>query len=169
MQRVLLGAFEVREEAYAAQAVISDLTLSKMNGALHAKEVKKSTIPDKQMLPNLGYGRLWTTQAILDFQTMKKKAETDELAMKKKRKNQRAAQKAGKAAVENEWQEIRVKHEEEVKEWGIKCRNLKENGAKAKDLPKKLTHVTKKGLVALRQPPEPEELEEEDDNGDGSD
>ena len=164
-----IGAFETREEAYAAQAIISDLTLSKMNGALHAKEVKKSTKPDKQMLPNLGYGRLWSTQAILDFQTAKKKAETDDLAEKKKRKDKRAAQKAGKEAIEKEWQEIKAKHEEEVKEWGIKCQNLREKGTKGKDLPKKPTHIIKKDLAALCQPPEPEEPEEEDGNGDGSD
>ncbi|KAE9396189.1 hypothetical protein BT96DRAFT_1040739 [Gymnopus androsaceus JB14] len=137
MQRVLLEYLrhETREEAYAGQTIISDLTLSKINGTLHAKEMKKSTKPDKQMLPNLGYGRLWSTQAILDFQIMKK-VENDDLAEKKKRKDKRAAQKAGKEAIEKEWQEIKAKHEEEVKEWGIKCQNLQEKDTKGKDLPK---------------------------------
>ncbi|KIK54921.1 hypothetical protein GYMLUDRAFT_1021766 [Collybiopsis luxurians FD-317 M1] len=56
------------EKIYAAQAVLQDMTLSKMNSALHTKEVKKSAKPDKEVLPNAGFGRLWTEAKVAEFQ-----------------------------------------------------------------------------------------------------
>jgi hypothetical protein len=45
--------------------------------------------------------------------------------------------KAAKAAIEEEWNEIVKKHNEAVVAWAAECQRLREEGVRAKDLPKK--------------------------------
>ncbi|KAE9387116.1 hypothetical protein BT96DRAFT_838124 [Gymnopus androsaceus JB14] len=148
-----LDAYKEREEIYAAQAVIQDLTLEKMNQALHAKEEKKrrkNAKADNEVLPNQGLGRLWTDTHVLEFQERKRDRLAEELAQKESRKAARVSKKTKKAALEDEWKEIQEEHAVACLNWNTTCEGLQSQGViKKRDLPKKPTHITKKALTAL--------------------
>ncbi|KAF8827455.1 hypothetical protein HHX47_DHR4000222 [Lentinula edodes] len=129
-----VDAFAKQEEIYAAQSVIQDMSLMKMNRALRAKEKKKGSKRDNEVLPNQGLGRLWTEQGILDFQRRKKDRLSDEAAQKEQRKAKRSSKKAAKGELKAEWKNIKDKHEREVKAWTTECALLRDKGVKAKDL-----------------------------------
>ncbi|KAJ3768260.1 hypothetical protein FB446DRAFT_650743 [Lentinula raphanica] len=143
-----IAAFADREETLEAQMVIQDMTLVKMKAALHAKETKKAEKNDNEVLLNDGMGRLWTDARILEYQQKKRAEKEQEAAEKEQRKQQRSSKKALKTTIESEWAAIKKKHEEDLEKWGRLCTELKGKGAKAKDLPKKPSHETKKSLVA---------------------
>lgn len=146
--KVVVEAFQNREEMYAAQAVMQDMTLSKMNWALHVKEEKGKNKPDKEVLPNKGLGRLWTDERILGFQQRKKTAQAQEEVDKKARLVERESKKEKKGALEKEWKEIKVKHAEWVEAWSKTCEQHWANGTRVRDLPRKPTHISKKDLAA---------------------
>jgi len=133
--KVVVEAFQNREEMYAAQAVMQDMTLSKMNWALHVKEEKGKNKPDKEVLPNKGLGRLWTDERILGFQQRKKTAQAQEEVDKKARLVERESKKEKKGALEKEWKEIKVKHAEWVEAWSKTCEQHWANGTRVRDLP----------------------------------
>ncbi|KAJ3915273.1 hypothetical protein F5877DRAFT_48881 [Lentinula edodes] len=141
-------AYGEREETYAAQMVLQDMTLSKMNRALHAKEKKRAEKPDNEVLPNEGMGRLWTDTRILEFQQTKKASKAKEDAEREERKRRKALNKVAKETAENEWKSIKKKHDEAVQKWLAVCASLRIKGAKVKELPKKPTRMTKKDLMA---------------------
>ncbi|KAF5378013.1 hypothetical protein D9757_009862 [Collybiopsis confluens] len=158
-----IAAFSDREETLSAQMVVQDMTLVKLNAALHAKEVKKGRKNDNEVLPNDGMGRLWSDVRILEYQKKKKADKEQELAEKEVRKQQRSSKKALKGLINAEWEAIKEKHSEDIEKWNTTCVGLKEKGVKAKDLPKKPSRETKKSLVARLSGNDSEESEEETD------
>ncbi|KAJ3925848.1 MAG: hypothetical protein NXY57DRAFT_861817, partial [Lentinula lateritia] len=150
----------------ATQSIIQDMSLMKMNRALRAKEKKKGWKRDNEVLPNQGLGRLWTEQGILDFQRRKKDRLSDEAVQKEQRKAKRSSKKAAKGELEAEWKNIKGKHEGQVKAWTTECAQLWKKGVKAKDLPRKPAHISKKALTALclQNEPEPDSQSNTDDD-----
>ncbi|THV00840.1 hypothetical protein K435DRAFT_963806 [Dendrothele bispora CBS 962.96] len=142
------------EETWAAQAVLQDMTLSKMNKVVHAKEEERAAKKDKSSLtlpgPGEGYGRIWTDQAILDYKRKKREEEEREAAEKKQRATEKEEMRAKRAEIEADWKDIMEKHRLAVTEWEEDCKILKEQKVKKKDWPPKPTHISKKELTAKR-------------------
>ncbi|KAE9394686.1 hypothetical protein BT96DRAFT_998288 [Gymnopus androsaceus JB14] len=112
---------------------MQDMTLSKMNWALHAKEEKRKNKPDKE---NFG------------ISAEEKGGTGTRRGDKSARLAERESKKEKKGALEKEWKEIKVKHVERVEAWSKTCKQHQANGTRVRDLPQKPTHISKKDLAA---------------------
>ncbi|KAJ3748676.1 hypothetical protein DFH05DRAFT_1391070 [Lentinula detonsa] len=158
-----VAAFADREETLAAQAVVQDMALIKLNSALHSKEMKKAENDGSDVL-NDGMGRLWSDARILEYQKRKRTEKVRKAAEKERRKELRSSKKALKTMIDAEWATIKEKHDENLQKWNKMCTELKEKGFKAKDLPKKPCHETKRSVIARLSGCDSEESEEDTDN-----
>ncbi|KAF5344651.1 hypothetical protein D9758_016410 [Tetrapyrgos nigripes] len=148
--KTLVDVHRENEEAWAAQAVLQDLQLKKMKRVIVAQEERKKDKGDKDNTslpgPSEGYGRIWSAEDILELKRKKWEGEEQEAREKKERVKNKEDMKIKKAAFEAEWKKIIEGHKRAVDKWNEECRQLKENGAKKKDWPRKPTHISKKDL-----------------------
>ncbi|KIK66807.1 hypothetical protein GYMLUDRAFT_55468 [Collybiopsis luxurians FD-317 M1] len=100
---------------------------------------------------------------ILEDQQKKKAEKEQELVEKEARKQQRSPKRALKGMINAEWAVIKEKHKEDAEKWEMTCAELKEKGIRAKDLPKRPSHETKKSLVACLSSNDSKESDEETD------
>ncbi|THV00391.1 DDE-domain-containing protein [Dendrothele bispora CBS 962.96] len=164
------------EETWAAQSVLQDMTLVKMNKVIHSKEEEKAARKNQSGLalpgPGEGYGCIWTDEAILDYKRKKREEEERETEEKKQKAKEKEDARARKVALETEWKDIMEKHHSAVHEWEECCERLKKRGVKRKEWPKKPTHISKKDLTEKRlgkQPSHSENSIPNDINNEGND
>jgi hypothetical protein len=124
------------EEVYAAQAVVQDLTLVKMNKTVYAYEQRKKKKKGLS-LPMEGYGRFWTNMDIIQMKRKQQDAAAQEIADKLKREEVRNQNKELQENIERDWKRMKLTHEKAVKLWEVQCAEMKVEGVRRKDLPKK--------------------------------
>jgi hypothetical protein len=147
--RDIIRTHQVMEERTAAQLIIQDSHLNKLNQVLHTRENKKKS--DRTILFAEGYGRHLTSEESIGLvrdQKERKEKEAEEL---EQRRVARVDRKAAKAALQEEWKEIVKKHNEAVEGWVGECNRLRAEGVRAKDLPKKPKRPLKPKLPAEEQ------------------
>lgn len=123
-----------QQEGDNAKLVVQDLTLRKIKEALNAKE-NKST--DKRKLFADGKAHLWTSDEVIQNLRALGEARVLKEQQKVARKEARACSKATKAQLEEQWAAIKAAHIESIMIWEAECQKLKEQGVRAKHLPKK--------------------------------
>jgi Tfp pilus assembly protein FimV len=139
-----LVAREHMEEGMAAQLVVQNLTLTKLNEALNRKENKKKN--DRTVLFN-GRGLCLTADEIRDRLVAMAQQREDEAAEKEQRVTDRTAKRNQRATFEAEWANMKHAHEVEVKGWEEKCVQLGAEGFPKKDWPKKPNRPKKAQLL----------------------
>lgn len=117
-----------------ATLVIQNLAMRKAARALRKKEGGK--IKSRSFFPQ-GLGRILTTP---DFETILLDNETERTT----KANEKAAKKAARAAskqqnvdLARQWEEIKAAHNTAIAVWEETCSKLKQQGVRAKDLPRK--------------------------------
>lgn len=147
--RDIIRTHQVMEERTAAQLILQDAHLNKLNQVLHTRENKKKS--ERTILFAEGYGRHLTSEESIGLvrdQKERKEKEAEEL---EQRRVAQVDRKAAKAALQEEWKEIMKKHNEVVERWVGECNRLWAEGVRAKDLPKKPKHPLKPKLPAEEQ------------------
>ncbi|THU87187.1 hypothetical protein K435DRAFT_682111, partial [Dendrothele bispora CBS 962.96] len=155
------------QEVYAAQTVIQDMTLMKMNQAVMVKEEEKRSKKHPNFtLPNQGFGQIWTDQKVLEVMQLHEEEKACEEAEAAERVRIRMEKQKAKAEAELKWKRIVEDHKAQVEAWKEECQTQKSRGIKVKDLPPKPKKMTKKVFLALTLGPEGEkdgvEVEGED-------
>ncbi|KAF5366019.1 hypothetical protein D9758_006716 [Tetrapyrgos nigripes] len=143
---------KLNQETMAAQAVIADLHLQKMNQIIYSKEqekIAKEHANNKFVLPNPGHGHIWTKEAVADTLKKKKEAKEKEAAEQAERVRKREETSQKKAALELEWKNCREEHKKAVEAWQEDCKKACAAGIKTKDLPSKPKCIKKKALTTL--------------------
>jgi hypothetical protein len=133
--RDIIRTHQVMEERTAAQLIIQDAHLNKLNQVLHTRENKKKS--DHTILFAEGYGRHLTSEGSIGLVRDQKERKELEAEKLEQRRVARVDRKAAKAALQEEWKEIVKKHNEAVEGWVGECNRLRAEGLRAKDLPKK--------------------------------
>ncbi|THV02304.1 hypothetical protein K435DRAFT_852952 [Dendrothele bispora CBS 962.96] len=109
--RTQVNALRKNQEVYAAQSVIRDLTLLKMNQTIWEHEDEKALKKSSITLPNKGYGCLWTEEKIMDYMREKRAEEEREAREKETWMRKHEEQKDRKAVLDAEWKWLKEKHE----------------------------------------------------------
>ncbi|KAK6988412.1 hypothetical protein R3P38DRAFT_3332069 [Favolaschia claudopus] len=129
------GAREAISAGQNAQLIVQNMTMNKLQKALHEKEKGKKS--DRTLMFPGGKGRHLTADEVivqkLALEEAKKKEEVDKAA----KKTRREARKAEKAEIEEKWKGMLAAHAAAVEAWKERCARLREAGTRAKDLPKK--------------------------------
>ncbi|KAJ7924759.1 hypothetical protein B0H13DRAFT_1863622 [Mycena leptocephala] len=156
--RKLLRAHEVISEGQNAQLIVQNIGMGKMKAALFEKEKGKNS--DRTILFPGGKGRHLTADEVIVQKRALENAKAQEATDKATKKAKREAKKAEKERLEAEWRVMLEDHATAIEGWAGRCVQLKANGAKAKDLPKKPKSPLK---------PKPKDDDDEDDeSGDES-
>ncbi|THU88714.1 hypothetical protein K435DRAFT_584237, partial [Dendrothele bispora CBS 962.96] len=150
--KLVVDGLRENEEIYMAQSVLQDMTLVKMNKTIRAREEEKAAKQNRENLalpgPGEGYGRIWSTQEILDYKRKKREEEERDEMEKEKRRNDKKDIAEKKKAIELEWKKILAEHQTAVESWETVCQKLKDEGIKKKDWPRKPSHISKKELTS---------------------
>ncbi|KAJ3825962.1 hypothetical protein F5880DRAFT_1477183 [Lentinula raphanica] len=163
---------EKNQEVWAAQAVLQDMTLLKMNRVVYEREEEKKNKKSGLMLPNPGYGRIWTDDSVAQKlretreERARKQAEKEANVMRKDQLKEKRKE------MERRWKETIDNHRKEVEAHKEKCAQLRAAGTRIKDLPPKPKHISKKDLSAQiigRGTPEVEKELEGEGEGEQSD
>ncbi|KAF7364640.1 hypothetical protein MVEN_00333300 [Mycena venus] len=132
------------------------MAMGKLKQALFEKETGKKS--DRTVLFPGGKGRHLTSDEVIEQKRALENAKAKEAAEKVTKQVKREAKKAEKERLEAEWKLMLEEHATAVDEWAGRCLQLKTNGTKAKDLPKRLKRPLK---------PKPRQSDDEDDESGG--
>ncbi|KAH6885999.1 hypothetical protein BKA70DRAFT_1123458 [Coprinopsis sp. MPI-PUGE-AT-0042] len=128
-------------EGCHATMVIQNFHLIKQNGALHGKELQKTS--NRTSTLDTSRGQCYSTEEVLaDLRAKRARKEAEE-ARKKAGRDVRAARKEAKAQIEAEWARIKSQHAENCEAWKKACNQLKSEGVPKKEWPKAPTRPRK--------------------------
>jgi hypothetical protein len=159
--RTIIRTHEVIEERSAAQLIVQNAHLNKLNKALHARENKNNS--ERTVLFANGYGRHLTCPESISLVWNQKERKEREAVEKVQRQEARGACKAAKAAAEVEWKAIVTAHERALKEWVDECEILRAQNVRVRDLPRKPKRPPKPKPVVEAVGDEDEDENDEDE------
>ncbi|KAJ7129033.1 hypothetical protein C8R43DRAFT_896956 [Mycena crocata] len=145
-------------ESSHATIVLQNVFCERQSEALNAKEQKKKS--KRVALSMGGLGRHLTAPEWIAETEAAQKAREDEVAAKAVRAEGREAARSEKEAREKEWKAIKAAHEEAVAAWEEECADLRADGCRTKDLPKKPKRPKKPTAPVVTEPPAAEEEDE---------
>ncbi|KAJ3991150.1 hypothetical protein F5050DRAFT_1534024, partial [Lentinula boryana] len=100
------NVFCENQEIFAAQTVIQDMTLAKMSRVVYEQEEEKKLRKSTFALPDPGYGRIWTDEAIVQAMRDHRDNEARKKAEKDLGAKKRETKRSQKAEIERRWKEI---------------------------------------------------------------
>ncbi|KAK1229974.1 hypothetical protein PQX77_006949 [Marasmius sp. AFHP31] len=145
LSKAHMDVMQKNQEVYAAQAVLQDIALVKMNHAVKEKEEDQISKKKRSeyLFTDPGVGRVWTSNDVQEKMRQRnadRAREENEAAEKAKNREER---KRKKAEAEEGWKNFIAEHREAVAEHGRHCQALREQGVQVKDLP----HKPKKAMT----------------------
>ncbi|KAF8969033.1 hypothetical protein BDZ97DRAFT_1654424 [Flammula alnicola] len=143
-------------EGSSATMIVQDLTLRKLNGALHGKETEKAS--NRTLVIDASKGQCYSQDSIREGIFEQEERKKAAAAQKRSKADGRAAKKEAQAKLDEEWKRIKMNHEDAVKCWKTDCEKLASEGVPKKNWPKGPIHQRKPKL-----PPNLEAVADEDD------
>ncbi|KAJ3499646.1 hypothetical protein NMY22_g19492 [Coprinellus aureogranulatus] len=131
-------------EGCHATMVIQNCHLMKQNGALYAREARKTS--NRTSTLDTSKGQVYSTEEVLADLRAQRVRKKQEAARKQAGRDLRAAKKAALARLEEEWTRLKDEHQKKLDEWKLTCEQLKADKIPRKDWPKAPTRPRKPTL-----------------------
>ncbi|KAF8201226.1 hypothetical protein K438DRAFT_1582162 [Mycena galopus ATCC 62051] len=147
-------------ESSHATIVLQNVFCERQSEALNAKEQKKKT--NRVTLSMGGLGRHLTAPEWIAKTEEAQRLRDAENVAKVQRAEDREAARMAKEALEERWKEMKAAHEKAVVTWEAECRDLRAEGCRPKDLPKKPVRPKKPKPPVVDEPPA---ARDDDDSG----
>ena len=112
--------------------ITQNLHLRKLNGALYGKEEERGS--NRTLVIDQSKGQVYSSDSIRKGISEQQQRKEAAAAEKRSKANARAEKKEALAKLEAEWTDIKLKHEEAVKNWKSTCERLCSEGVPKKNL-----------------------------------